>query len=86
MIGVASLVRRLISGLLKQSDLDVTDITGSVHHEASVARVKERLGISTTLDNRQLTKDRDIILIAVKPQNMDKVLREIADQLNPTSC
>ncbi|MBS1956173.1 MAG: pyrroline-5-carboxylate reductase [Cyanobacteria bacterium SZAS-4] len=82
-IGVGKLGEALIAGLLKQSDLDVTDIIGSVHHEASIDRVKERLGISTTLDNRELTKDRDIILIAVKPQNMDKVVREIADQLKP---
>ncbi len=82
-IGVGKLGEALISGLLKQSDLEVSDITGSVHHEASINRVKERLGIHTTLDNRQLTKDQDIILIAVKPQNMDKVLREIAEQLSP---
>ncbi len=82
-IGVGKLGEALIAGLLKQSELDVTDITGSVHHEASLDRVKERLGIKTTLDNRELTKDRDIILIAVKPQNMDKVLREIAEHLRP---
>jgi pyrroline-5-carboxylate reductase len=80
-IGVGKLGEALISGLLKQSDLDVGDITGSVHHEASIDRVKERLGIKTTLDNRELARDKDIILIAVKPQNMDKVLREIGDQL-----
>lgn len=80
-IGVGKLGEALISGLLKQSDLDVSDITGSVHHEASIARVKDRLGIETTLDNSALAKGKDIILIAVKPQNMDKVLREIGDQL-----
>ncbi|HEY9731227.1 MAG TPA: pyrroline-5-carboxylate reductase [Drouetiella sp.] len=80
-IGVGKLGEALISGLLKQSDLDIGDITGSVHHEASIDRVKERLGIKTTLDNRELARDKDIILIAVKPQNMDKVLREIGDQL-----
>lgn len=82
-IGVGKLGEALISGLLKQSDLDVVDITGSVHHEASIDRVKERLGIQTTLDNRELAKGKDIILIAVKPQNMDKVLREIGDHLTP---
>jgi pyrroline-5-carboxylate reductase len=82
-IGVGKLGEALISGLLKQGDLQVSDITGSVHYDASVDRVKQRLGIETTLDNLQLAKDRDIIIIAVKPQNMDKVVREIAGQLRP---
>jgi pyrroline-5-carboxylate reductase len=82
-IGVGKLGEALIAGLLKQGDLKVGDIKGSVHQESSIARVKERLGIETTLDNKQLARDRDIIIIAVKPQNMDKVLRDIADELRP---
>lgn len=81
-IGVGKLGEALISGLLKQSDLVESDITGSVHHETSISRVKERLGIATTLDNKELARGKDIILIAVKPQNMDKVLQEIASELN----
>ncbi|HEY9679838.1 MAG TPA: pyrroline-5-carboxylate reductase [Drouetiella sp.] len=82
-IGIGKLGEALISGLQKQSELQSSDITGSVHQEASIERVKERLGIDATLDNRQVAKNCDIIIFAVKPQNMDKVLLEIADDLRP---
>ncbi|MFN8657065.1 MAG: pyrroline-5-carboxylate reductase [Candidatus Obscuribacterales bacterium] len=82
-IGVGKLGEALISGLLKQGDLKATDITGSVAHESSIERVKQRLGIESSLDNKELVRGKDLVLISVKPQNMDKVIREIADVLTP---
>lgn len=82
-IGVGKLGEALISGLLKQGDLSDKDISGSVGHETSIARVRERLGIEATQDNRQAVAGKDIVLVAVKPQNMDRVIREIADVLTP---
>lgn len=78
-IGAGKLGEALILGLLKQGDLKRENIAGTVRHEGSLVRVRERLGIKVMLDNRELVKARDIIILAVKPQNMDKVVREIAD-------
>jgi pyrroline-5-carboxylate reductase len=83
-IGVGKLGEALISGLLKQGDLKASDIAGSVGHESSIKRVKERLNINVSLDNRQVVDGKDIIILAVKPQNMDRVVREIADVLKPS--
>jgi pyrroline-5-carboxylate reductase len=80
-VGVGKIGEALIAGLLKQGDLQTADIAGSVGHQASVKRVKERLGIDVSVDNRGVVKGRDIVLLAVKPQNMDLVLKEIADVL-----
>lgn len=77
-IGVGKLGEALISGLLKQGDVKPADIAGSVHYESSIARVKERLGIAASLDNKELVKGKDIVLLAVKPQNMDRVVKDIA--------
>lgn len=82
-IGVGKLGEALISGLLKQGDLKTKDIQGSVAHEASIKRVQEKLGIEVKLDNRELVRGQDVILIAVKPQNMDRVIRELADTIKP---
>lgn len=78
-VGVGKLGEALVTGLLKQGDLRREDIAGSVAHESSVERVRQRLGIHVTLDNRELVQDRDIVLLAVKPQNMDKVARDIGE-------
>ncbi len=80
-LGVGKLGEALISGLLKKGDLKPQDIVGSVAHEASIDRIKERLGISASLNNKEMVRGKDLIIVAVKPQNMDRVIREIADEL-----
>jgi len=82
-IGVGKLGEALISGLLNQGDLKIGDIAGSVAHESSIARVREHLGIETSVDNKKLVQGKDLIILAVKPQNMDKVAREISDVVKP---
>jgi len=82
-LGVGKLGEALISGLLKHGELSAADITGSVAHEASLQRVSDRLGIKVSLDNKSVIKDCDLVIIAVKPQNMDKVAREIAEVVKP---
>lgn len=83
LLGVGKLGEALIAGMLKNSSLKPADITGSVAHSASIARVKERLAINVSTDNKAVVADKDIIIIAVKPQNMDAVTREIAPILSP---
>ncbi len=41
--------------------------------------VREKTGIETTKDNKEVVKRADIIFIAVKPQSIDGVLDEIKD-------
>lgn len=82
-IGVGKLGEALIAGLLKTGNLTATDISGSVGQEKSIERVKERLGIEASLDNREVARNADVIILAIKPQNMDRVLQEIAADLQP---
>lgn len=85
-IGVGKLGEALIAGLLKDGAIDAKSVWGTVGREASISRVQERLPINVGLDNKEAVKGKDIVILAVKPQNMDKVLKEIdsvvtADQL-----
>ncbi len=80
-IGVGKLGEALVTGILSRGDVERENIAGSVKHEASIARVRDRLGIEVILDNPLLVRGKEIILIAVKPQNMDGVVREIAPVL-----
>lgn len=83
-VGAGKLGEALILGLLKQGDLTIKDISCSVGHESSIQRAKEKLGIEVTLDNKALVAGKDIIILAVKPQGMDKVAREIAEIVQPS--
>ena len=76
-VGVGKLGESLLQGLLASGRVSAADVSGSVAHEASVGRVSERLAISVSLDNAQTVAGRQIVILAVKPQNMQKVLGEI---------
>ncbi|HMY02801.1 MAG TPA: pyrroline-5-carboxylate reductase [Candidatus Obscuribacter sp.] len=78
-IGVGKLGEALISGLLKNGALKAEDVCGTVGRENSISRVREKLPIAVSLDNKEAVKGKDLILLAVKPQNMAKVLLEIKD-------
>jgi pyrroline-5-carboxylate reductase len=80
-IGVGKLGEALVAGLCKNSALDKSDIVGTVGHEPSVERVGKKLGIAVSLDNKAAVKGKDIVLLAVKPQNMDRILSELKDVL-----
>jgi pyrroline-5-carboxylate reductase len=82
-IGVGKLGEALISGLLKQGALTTSDISGSVAHAASAERVNKKLGIEVSQDNRRVASAADVLILAVKPQNMHNVLVEIEDVLTP---
>jgi pyrroline-5-carboxylate reductase len=80
-IGVGKLGEALIMGLVKNGLVRSEDVGGSVAHASSVTRVQQKLGIHVTMDNIELVQGRDVILLAVKPQNMDHVVREISTVL-----
>jgi pyrroline-5-carboxylate reductase len=82
-VGVGKLGEALISGLLKNSSLAASDITGSVGKTTSIERVEKKLGIKVSQDNKETVAGKDIILLAVKPQNMDRVLKELKETITP---
>ncbi len=82
-LGVGKLGEALVSGLLKQGRLHPKDIRGTVAHPDHVARVKKGLGIAVSRDNAGAARGADMVILAVKPQNMDAVVREIAPVLEP---
>ena len=56
-------------------------ITVTARHEASLERFRE-CGIRTTTDNRSAVSDADIVFYAVKPWQMEAVLKETKEVLD----
>jgi len=81
-IGVGKLGEAVITGLIGPGKWQSDAIVGTVHHEKSIERVKGRLNIQVGTNNIDAIKNKDIVIIAVKPQNMDHVLREIAPAID----
>lgn len=82
-VGVGKIGGALASGLLKNKVVKSDHLAGSTAHEQSAQRVSRKYGIKTYTDNKELVTDKDIIILAVKPQAMEAVLEEIKNQIKP---
>jgi len=82
-IGVGRIGGTIASGLIHNHVIAPDKIMGSTRHEEQEAEVGKRHGIKMVHDNNTLVKNADIILLAVKPQNVKTVLNEIASNVKP---
>ena len=76
----AAIARGVIrAGLAAKENVMASDVSAALRQAAT-----QELGIKTTGDNGELCDFADIIILAVKPQIVDTVTREIARKLGTT--
>jgi pyrroline-5-carboxylate reductase len=80
-LGTGKLGGILLRAYLKQGLFAPKRVTATVRHEEKAAALSKDLGVSGTTDNRKAVHDADIVLLAVKPQVVGDVLKEIAPEL-----
>ncbi len=81
-IGVGTLGSALISGLLKAATVKPAQIIGTVRQAKDAQTTSQKLGIEIFTDNVAAVQTADIIILAVKPQNMTDVLAAIKPVVN----
>ena len=77
-IGAGNMGEALIKGILKAKLLSSQKVYASDIRETRLKQFQKTYGIKTFKDNKELVSQVKIILLAVKPQNMEEVLSEIA--------
>jgi len=80
-LGVGKLGEALLSGLLR-SGTSPGSMLAAERHPERAAEIAERYGVRTP-SPEQATAQADVVLLAVKPQDMRALLTEIAGQLRP---
>jgi pyrroline-5-carboxylate reductase len=80
-LGTGKLGGILLRAYLKQGLFAPKRVTATVRHEDKAAALAKDLGVSGTTDNRKAVHGADIVLLAVKPQVVGDVLKEIAPEL-----
>ncbi|HEX8793882.1 MAG TPA: pyrroline-5-carboxylate reductase [Polyangiaceae bacterium] len=85
-LGAGNMAAALIKGLLHGEILPPARILASDVKAERLQQLEAAHGIRTTMDNHQLLRESDVVVLAVKPQVIDKVLTEVgrdvrADQL-----
>jgi pyrroline-5-carboxylate reductase len=80
-IGGGNMAEALIRGLVKGNHLPAQHVLVSGPRRERLDELHAKYAIETTVDNRALVERCDLIVLSVKPQILDKVLREIGDRL-----
>ncbi len=78
-IGGGNMAEALIKGMIQDSRFKIQDIFVSEPREERRKYLEQSYGIKTTSSNKDVASSCNIIILAVKPQNMEIVLDEIAE-------
>jgi pyrroline-5-carboxylate reductase len=81
-IGGGKMGSALINGILSRDLLPAGNITVSDAAKERLEDIKKTCGVRVSEDNKKTAKGADIIILAVKPQNMAEVLEEISGILD----
>ena len=79
MIGLGNMADAIIGGMLQKKVVKKEELIGSAATERTVARMREKYGFHTTRDNREVAREADILILAVKPQFLEEVIVQIRD-------
>ncbi|WP_455675375.1 pyrroline-5-carboxylate reductase [Pradoshia sp.] len=78
-IGCGNMGRAMLGALMKSGQIDPQSITASVQSESSLRELRETWPIRTTLDNSEVAKQSDIIILAVNPALYESIIKEISE-------
>lgn len=81
-LGAGNMGAALAGGMIRACVVAPEDIRATTRSEARAAELRERLGIAVTAGgNAAAAKGADILVLAVKPGTVPKVVKEIRDVL-----
>jgi pyrroline-5-carboxylate reductase len=82
-LGAGNMAGALILGLLQAGVVKASNILVSDVRQERLDQLQQEHGIKTTLDNHVLIKQSAVLVIAVKPQVVDKVLVAVGNEVRP---
>src|SRR5258707_5271778 len=79
-LGAGKIGESLLAGLRSS---DWADIVATSRREERVVELREKHGVEATTDNTAAIKGADVVVLAVKPQDIETLLGEIGHLLKP---
>jgi pyrroline-5-carboxylate reductase len=80
-IGAGNMAEALIRGLVRGGHVAPERILASAPRNERLDELRAGYGIAVTRDNREVAVASNILVLSVKPQILDKVLREIGEHV-----
>ncbi len=82
-LGAGKIGESLVSGLLSSGWRAPEEIVATARREDRLAELSQRYGIATTRSNREAVAGAGVVVIAVKPQDIEELLGELIGVVTP---
>jgi pyrroline-5-carboxylate reductase len=82
-IGAGNMAEALIRGLVRGGHVPASHVVVSGPRRERLDLLAQQFGIGVTTDNRAVARGSNVVVLAVKPQILDRVLREVGQELHP---
>jgi pyrroline-5-carboxylate reductase len=82
-LGAGQIGEALISGLLSSGWRTPAELSASTRREERAEELRERHGVAVTLSNAEAIADAGLVVIAVKPQDLEALLGEVGALIQP---
>lgn len=80
-IGCGNMASAMIQGIINKGVVEKETIIVSEVSKEMLARAEELLGVTGTLDNCEVVRKSDIVILAVKPQYYETVIAGIKEEI-----
>jgi pyrroline-5-carboxylate reductase len=81
-IGCGKMASAIIKGIISSNFINPSHVIASKSSENNIKEKEIELGIKLTVDNKLVAEKSDVIVIAVKPNQVKSVLDEISDSIS----
>ena len=83
-LGAGKAGEALVAGLLSSGWAEQGDVVATARRQERIDELRERYGIETTLANADAVAGAEVVVIAVKPQDIETLLAEIRGVVQPS--
>jgi pyrroline-5-carboxylate reductase len=80
-LGGGRMGEALVSGLIRSGGRDAGEIAVTSRREERARELAERYGVASTTSNVEAMSSSDVLVLTVKPQDMEALLSEIREQV-----
>lgn len=80
-IGAGNMAKAIMGGVLKNEIFKPEEVIASDLYVPGLEAAKESLGINITTDNKEVAKNSEVLILAVKPQFYADVIKEISEYI-----
>lgn len=81
-IGAGNMAKAMIGGIVKSKLVNQSNVFASDLNIEALETAKDEYGINITNDSKEVVKNSDIVIVAVKPNVYDLVLEEVKELID----